>query len=58
MKRRLRRDFEQFRSRDFPARDQWFAIFVAFQTQLWDTDDQGNPAPGRLEARAAPEVPT
>jgi len=42
----------------FPARDQWFAIFVAFQTQLWDTDDRGNPAPGRLEALAAPEVPT
>ena len=26
-----------------PAKKQWIAVFLAFQTQTWQTDDQGNP---------------
>ena len=28
-----------------PARRRWLAIFLAFQTQSWDTDERGNPLP-------------
>jgi uncharacterized protein YukJ len=28
-----------------PERDRWSAIFLAFQTQSWHTDDRGNSAP-------------
>jgi uncharacterized protein YukJ len=27
-----------------PSQNQWIAVFIAFQTQTWQTDDQGNPA--------------
>jgi uncharacterized protein YukJ len=27
-----------------PAQKQWIAVFIAFQTQTWQTDDKGNPA--------------
>lgn len=27
-----------------PSQEQWIAVFLAFQTQSWQTDDQGNPA--------------
>lgn len=27
-----------------PATNKWIAIFLAFQTQTWNTDDRGNPA--------------
>ncbi len=27
------------------SRDRWFAIFLAFQTQSWHTDDTGDPTP-------------
>ena len=26
-----------------PAQDQWIAIFIAFQTESWQTDDNGDP---------------
>lgn len=26
-----------------PSQSQWIAVFIAFQTQSWQTDDQGNP---------------
>jgi uncharacterized protein YukJ len=26
-----------------PGQNQWIAVFLAFQTQTWQTDDQGNP---------------
>jgi uncharacterized protein YukJ len=28
-----------------PSHDRWSAIFLAFQTQSWHTDDRGNPIP-------------
>jgi uncharacterized protein YukJ len=28
---------------NLPAQNTWIAIFIAFQTQSWTTDDQGNP---------------
>ena len=27
----------------FPASDRWLAAFIAFQSQSWNTDDEGNP---------------
>lgn len=27
-----------------PSQEQWIAVFLAFQTESWQTDDQGNPA--------------
>lgn len=27
-----------------PSKNQWIAVFIAFQTQTWQTDAQGNPA--------------
>jgi uncharacterized protein YukJ len=33
-----------------PSQNQWIAVFIAFQTQSWQTDDQGNPS----ESLAAP----
>jgi uncharacterized protein YukJ len=27
-----------------PSQNQWIAVFLAFQTQTWQTDDRGNPA--------------
>jgi uncharacterized protein YukJ len=27
-----------------PSQDRWLAVFIAFQTQSWNTDDRGNPA--------------
>ena len=27
-----------------PSQNQWLAVFIAFQTQTWQTDNQGNPA--------------
>lgn len=29
---------------NLPAGNTWIAVFLAFQTQTWNTDDQGNPA--------------
>jgi uncharacterized protein YukJ len=26
-----------------PSQNQWIAVFLAFQTETWQTDDQGNP---------------
>jgi uncharacterized protein YukJ len=39
-----------------PSQNRWLAVFIAFRTQSWDTDDRGNPisAPGR-EAGDEPE---
>ena len=34
-----------------PSQNQWIAVFLAFQTQVWQTDDQGNPA-GTIGAQA------
>jgi uncharacterized protein YukJ len=34
---------------DLPAEKTWIAVFIAFQTQSWQTDDEGNP----LQAGAA-----
>ncbi len=28
---------------EFPGQQEWSAIFIAFQTQSWNTDDNGNP---------------
>ena len=28
----------------FPSEDRWLGAFLAFQTQSWQTDDQGNPS--------------
>ena len=28
---------------NLPAQNTWVAIFIAFQTQSWHTDDRGNP---------------
>ena len=28
---------------NLPAQHTWIAVFIAFQTQSWQTDDQGNP---------------
>jgi uncharacterized protein YukJ len=28
---------------NLPAQNSWIAIFIAFQTQSWNTDDNGNP---------------
>ena len=42
----------------FPATDQWVAIFLAFQSQAWHTDDVTGhtlPGPTRARADAAPE---
>jgi len=36
---------------NLPALNTWIAIFIAFQTQSWNTDDQGNPL---LAAAATP----
>jgi uncharacterized protein YukJ len=27
---------------NLPAMDTWLAVFVAFQTQIWDTDNNGD----------------
>ena len=27
-----------------PSQNQWIAVFIAFQTESWQTDNQGNPA--------------
>jgi uncharacterized protein YukJ len=27
-----------------PSQKRWIAVFIAFQTQTWQTDNQGNPA--------------
>lgn len=29
-----------------PAGDRWMALFIAFQTESWQTDDAGDPLPG------------
>jgi len=29
---------------EMPATGNWAAIFIAFQTESWDTDENGNPA--------------
>jgi uncharacterized protein YukJ len=34
-----------------PGQNQWIAVFLAFQTQTWQTDDQGNPT-GSLSVSA------
>lgn len=34
---------------NLPAENTWIAVFIAFQTQSWQTDDEGNP----LQAGAA-----
>lgn len=35
-----------------PGPDRWMAIFLAFQSQSWQTDDRGNPVPYPREERA------
>jgi uncharacterized protein YukJ len=46
-----------------PSHDRWCAIFLAFQTQSWQTDDRGDPIPypdqsdGRPEARDRVSLP-
>ena len=38
----------------FPGADRWVAVFLAFQSQSWHTDDQtGNPIEGRTGAEPA-----
>lgn len=38
----------------FPGADRWVAVFLAFQSQSWHTDDRtGNPIGGRTGAEAA-----
>jgi hypothetical protein len=38
----------------FPEADRWVAVFLAFQSQSWHTDDQtGDPIDGRTGAEAA-----
>ena len=27
-----------------PSQKRWIAVFIAFQTQAWQTDNHGNPA--------------
>jgi uncharacterized protein YukJ len=27
-----------------PSQNQWIAVFIAFQTETWQTDSEGNPA--------------
>jgi len=34
---------------NLPAQNTWIAVFIAFQTESWQTDDNGNP----LQAAAA-----
>ena len=29
-----------------PARERWIAVFLAFQSESWQTDDRGNPVQG------------
>jgi len=31
---------------NLPAQNRWLAVFIAFQTQSWHTDDRGNPISG------------
>jgi uncharacterized protein YukJ len=41
-----------------PERDRWSAIFLAFQTQAWHTDDRGNPIPyPRHDGQRADDYP-
>ncbi len=28
----------------FPSEQRWLAVFIAFQSQSWTTDDNGDPA--------------
>jgi uncharacterized protein YukJ len=35
-----------------PSQNQWIAVFIAFQTETWDTDDAGNPAGSSLTTSA------
>jgi uncharacterized protein YukJ len=39
-----------------PGPDRWSAIFLAFQTQSWHTDDRGNPTPYPEHADRAPVI--
>jgi uncharacterized protein YukJ len=39
-----------------PNHDHWSAIFLAFQTQSWQTDDRGNPASNPDHEHRAPEA--
>jgi uncharacterized protein YukJ len=40
----------------FPAHDQWVAVFLAFQSQAWHTDDQtGHALPGPEPGEPAPD---
>lgn len=36
---------------NLPEQDQWIAIFIAFQTQSWQTDNNGDPAAAQAQAR-------
>lgn len=35
----------------FPGQDRWVAVFIAFQTESWRTDDRGNPVGQARRAR-------
>ncbi len=40
-----------------PEHDRWSAIFLAFQTQSWHTDENGNPMPVQGRDGRMPEAP-
>ncbi|MBD2867822.1 DUF2278 family protein [Paenibacillus sp. IB182493] len=40
----------------FPSEDRWIAVFLAFQSQSWHTDDQSGHAIGTSEEEAVPDT--
>lgn len=40
----------------FPSEDRWIAVFLAFQSQLWHTDDQSGQAIGFPEEEQVPDT--
>ena len=40
-----------------PSQNQWIAVFIAFQTQTWQTDAQGNPSESLPRGIGLPDLP-
>ncbi len=38
---------------NLPSQNRWLAVFIAFQTQIWQTDDRGNPTSSPTTAGTA-----
>jgi uncharacterized protein YukJ len=39
---------------NLPSQNTWIAVFIAFQTQVWTTDNNGNPMASGAAVRASP----